>query len=846
MPSAQPRREHVGVWRILNLELAEPLEDVETSDCDGLHVIASYRGVPVAQFGLPTPLDFHPGQWLADELALRANPAMHRIDLRRAALPPHDRELPPATVVVCTRDRPEALRRCARSLAALSPPVDEVLVVDNGDPSSGTAEVAREAGFRYVREPLAGLSRARNRALGEVSTDIVLFTDDDVEVDPGWAGRLLEHFGDPLVGAVTGLVLPREMTTRAQRLFETHSGFSRGFVGRVVDGATMSPYRAGSTGAGASMGFRIDNLRRAGGFVEWLDAGMPTGSGADTLALHQVLSQGYRIIYDAEAVAHHTHRSSLDDLGPLLRNYGNGIFSYLLASARIEPLPSVLLSGLRWSSSYILRRLVRGYLRRPGSPPYWMPLEELRGALTAPLAVRRAERIVATRPPVPIGATSSDGWRQRLERDAVRSATRRPTASVRHELPSVSVVIPTRNRREEVLELVELLQHQRYDDGRLEIVVCLDGDVDGTENALRHRELRRRPTLVRLEDTGSDVHHGHGAGPVRNRGAAAATNDVILFLDDDVRPVDRELLLRHAAAHGDADTVAVGPCPPSYRDEDRYLPRIGRGWWVDQTRHLIDGQWLGFTDLTTANVSLERGAFLGVGGFEALPRREDWELGYRLLQRGCRLQAVPGAIVEHHGEPTVASYLDDVRREGTGDARFMRLHPETYGALTLLHWRYMGPRRRRIVRALLDGAQVPARFVRGAGPPLLDLLERGGLPERFSRGLGNLSAVMYWTGVAEEVGSLSTWRSLVASAEAVPWEPAGPHLDLVTGALELPRPGQRQELRVLMDGVFLDSAPMRWGGIPWSRAAMLDAVLAEHGAAARARRLAAGRVPDVA
>lgn len=84
--------------------------------------------------------------------------------------------------------------------------------------------------MRYVCEPLPGLDNARNRAALTAHGEIVAYTDDDVVVDVNWVRGLAEVFVlDVDVTAVTGLVLPLELETESQALFEEYGGFSRGF-----------------------------------------------------------------------------------------------------------------------------------------------------------------------------------------------------------------------------------------------------------------------------------------------------------------------------------------------------------------------------------------------------------------------------------------------------------------------------------------------------------------------------------------------------------------------------------------------------------------------------------------
>jgi hypothetical protein len=82
----------------------------------------------------------------------------------RDALPPGP--APPASVVVATRDRPDAVVACLEQLLGLACPGYEVLVVDNAPSSVATAAaVGRHFGHlsqvRYLREDRPGLSNAR-------------------------------------------------------------------------------------------------------------------------------------------------------------------------------------------------------------------------------------------------------------------------------------------------------------------------------------------------------------------------------------------------------------------------------------------------------------------------------------------------------------------------------------------------------------------------------------------------------------------------------------------------------------------------------------------------------------
>ena len=102
------------------------------------------------------------------------------------------------SVVICTWNRCELLRDTLETVRSLIVPADqewELLVVDNHS-SDATEEVIasyREVlPLRHLFEPELGLSRARNTAVRAAAGDLILFTDDDVRIDPGWMKAYLE------------------------------------------------------------------------------------------------------------------------------------------------------------------------------------------------------------------------------------------------------------------------------------------------------------------------------------------------------------------------------------------------------------------------------------------------------------------------------------------------------------------------------------------------------------------------------------------------------------------------------------------------------------------------------
>jgi glycosyltransferase involved in cell wall biosynthesis len=102
------------------------------------------------------------------------------------------------TVVVCTYNRSEILKYCLDSLEnqSVNKSNYEVIVVDNNS-TDNTKEVVEEYcinnnNFRYVFEPVQGLSNARNRGWRESKADWIAYIDDDAKADEKWCENIIE------------------------------------------------------------------------------------------------------------------------------------------------------------------------------------------------------------------------------------------------------------------------------------------------------------------------------------------------------------------------------------------------------------------------------------------------------------------------------------------------------------------------------------------------------------------------------------------------------------------------------------------------------------------------------
>ncbi|MEU7870746.1 glycosyltransferase family 2 protein [Dactylosporangium sp. NPDC049140] len=325
---------------------------------------------------------------------------------RRAAVL---RDAPPITVVVCTRDQPEALATCLDSVARQRYPDFQVLVVDNAPTSDVTEQVARARGVRYVREPRPGLSNARNRALAETGDEILAWLDDDEVADEHWLAELARGFAEhPEAGVVTGAVVPAELATAAQVWFEEFGGHSkgRGFTAAVFSPATakvQSPlYPLPPFGAGANMAWRAAAARAIGGFDPALGAGTPAMGGEDTVAFAKVLLAGGTIAYRPAALTRHTHRRDLAGLERQLFGYGVGLTAGYTSLVLGRPALVPRLLRLAPTALRDLRNPDGARLATVGPDfPAHILANNRRGMLQGPAAYLRGRREQRRRPRTP-------------------------------------------------------------------------------------------------------------------------------------------------------------------------------------------------------------------------------------------------------------------------------------------------------------------------------------------------------------------------------------------------------------------------------------------------------------
>ncbi len=146
-------------------------------------------------------------------------------------------------ICICTWNRAALLEQTLQSLAHLHVPVSchlRVVIVDNGS-EDNTPVIIRSfeslfdgRGFETVvlEEPQQGHTFARNRAVQHVTGELVLWTDDDVIVDPHWLDSYLEASTDSSCDFWGGKIEPRFQPSRPAWIAENWENVKGCFAAR--------------------------------------------------------------------------------------------------------------------------------------------------------------------------------------------------------------------------------------------------------------------------------------------------------------------------------------------------------------------------------------------------------------------------------------------------------------------------------------------------------------------------------------------------------------------------------------------------------------------------------------
>lgn len=243
------------------------------------------------------------------------------------------------------------------------------------------------------------------------------------------------------------------------------------------------------------------------------------------------------------------------------------------------------------------------------------------------------------------------------------------------DLPTVSVVIPTYNRKESLLRTLDGFSRQSYPADRFEVVVVDDGGHDGTTAILQH------PYAFTLR---YQQQPNKGATEARNYGARMSQGDVLVFMDDDIVPSENvlESLVNDLASR--PRTVCLGALylPARLVDGSAFARDVQQ-----RLRKREDGRYVPFAQCLTGLLAIRKADFFCIGMFRDLtggwPNWDDLEFGHRAHQAGFRFWRSSAATAEHwdYSVTDMETACKRWYRAGRSVPQLFAKHPALEGAV---------------------------------------------------------------------------------------------------------------------------------------------------------------------
>ena len=239
-------------------------------------------------------------------------------------------------------------------------------------------------------------------------------------------------------------------------------------------------------------------------------------------------------------------------------------------------------------------------------------------------------------------------------------------------MPSLSIIIPTRNRPADLLNAgINAFRQQLPADG--EIIVVDDGS-------------NQPPQLPDIHKVKLLTQKSSGPAAARNLGIKAAKGDIVFITGDDIVP-DKNLIAEHLIAHKqnpEKNIAVLGYT--TWANNIRQTPFIK---WLEnggpQFKYwdITDSQDVSYGHLYTSNISFKRDFLIENGLFDERflsAAWEDIELGRRLKDKDLRLIYNKNAIAFHDHPTSLKKYLKRMKLAGISEG----IYADVTGAVCVL------------------------------------------------------------------------------------------------------------------------------------------------------------------
>ena len=224
-----------------------------------------------------------------------------------------------------------------------------------------------------------------------------------------------------------------------------------------------------------------------------------------------------------------------------------------------------------------------------------------------------------------------------------------------------SIIIPTYNRADELLELFASFETLNFPTERFEVVVADDGSTDSTPQLIKETQQKNKFSLRYF------TQQKKGPGAARNLGMEKAAGDFFIFIDSDVLlPEDWLLHIAQDLEREQADSFG-GP--------DTFLknfPPLLKAINYSMTSFITTGGLRGKKGKKLAkyyprsfNMGLSRALWEKIGGFHPRFYGEDIEFSHRIINSGAKVIFIEQAFLYHKRRTNLKKFYSQVYKMGS-------------------------------------------------------------------------------------------------------------------------------------------------------------------------------------
>jgi mycofactocin glycosyltransferase len=234
------------------------------------------------------------------------------------------------------------------------------------------------------------------------------------------------------------------------------------------------------------------------------------------------------------------------------------------------------------------------------------------------------------------------------------------------DTPTVSIIIPVRNRPEELRGCLESLRRLAYPAHKREVIVVDDASDDNTPATVSQFSARLIPLRERK-----------GASRCRNLAASQATGEILAFIDSDCS-ADPRWLNDLIPAFRDTTLGALGGIVVPFSEEkalDRY-EQVKSSLHMG-SRYRSSREEGPFFYVPSCNLLVRKAPFIAIGGFrEDLHVGEDVDFCWRLRDQGHKVEYRPTGKVYHRHRNELKPFCARRFDYGVSEPLLHHYHPE--------------------------------------------------------------------------------------------------------------------------------------------------------------------------